>query len=372
MRRRQRPLPYYEYTDRHGERRARTRIPLGNGKYREVQLGIFGSPESLAKHRQLQEKWELSPQQGTGSAGPLAVRDLVATFLEYAEQHYRDADGRPTSEFRCYVEGVRPLLRLHGATPARDFGPVALKAVRGVMIEEGWARKTINQHVGRIRRIWKWGVAEQLVPAAVWQALLSLSGLQQGRTKAPDYPDVAPPPIAAVKAAYRKLSPPLRAMVHVQVLTGMRPQDVCRLNGAEIDRPGLVVDGVAIWVFRPRRHKTAWRGHTKAVAIGPRAQRILQPFLAMAGDGYLFRPARAGSKPYDSHSYAHRVRDACRRAKCAHWSPGQLRHAAATAIQHEAGLDAARAVLGHRDAQTTTIYAERDLKQAAAVARRIG
>ncbi len=54
------------------------------------------------------------------------------------------------------------------------------------------------------------------------------------------------------------------------------------------------------------------------------------------------------------------------------WHPNQLRHNAATAIRREEGLDAARAVLGHSDAATTTIYAERDLNRAVAVAQKLG
>ena len=54
------------------------------------------------------------------------------------------------------------------------------------------------------------------------------------------------------------------------------------------------------------------------------------------------------------------------------WHPNQLRHAAATRVRQEFGLDAARTVLGHSDLKTSEIYAERDLGRAAEVARMIG
>jgi len=44
----------------------------------------------------------------------------------------------------------------------------------------------------------------------------------------------------------------------------------------------------------------------------------------------------------------------------------------ATIINGEFGLDAARAVLGHRDANTTLIYSERDMRLAARVAAKLG
>jgi len=54
------------------------------------------------------------------------------------------------------------------------------------------------------------------------------------------------------------------------------------------------------------------------------------------------------------------------------WSPNQLRHTAATEIRQRFGLEAAQAALGHRAADVTQIYAERDFGLAASVAKQIG
>jgi len=54
------------------------------------------------------------------------------------------------------------------------------------------------------------------------------------------------------------------------------------------------------------------------------------------------------------------------------WHPNQLRHSAATDIRREAGLDAARAVLGHRSPRITEVYAEIDLAKAAQVMEKLG
>ena len=59
----------------------------------------------------------------------------------------------------------------------------------------------------------------------------------------------------------------------------------------------------------------------------------------------------------------------CRRHR---WAPHQLRHAAATKIAREFGLEHARVVLGHRVLNTTDRYAELDRAAARDVARRIG
>jgi integrase len=69
---------------------------------------------------------------------------------------------------------------------------------------------------------------------------------------------------------------------------------------------------------------------------------------------------------------ANRQREAEGLAPIPHWHPHQLRHNAATLIRREAGLDAARAVLGHRSPAVTEVYAELDQAKAVAVAAKLG
>ena len=66
------------------------------------------------------------------------------------------------------------------------------------------------------------------------------------------------------------------------------------------------------------------------------------------------------------------VQRACRKAGVPAWSPGQLRHTAATLIRARYGLEAAQTVLGHAKADVTQVYAERDLARARAVMAEIG
>ncbi len=64
--------------------------------------------------------------------------------------------------------------------------------------------------------------------------------------------------------------------------------------------------------------------------------------------------------------------DACKAAALPHWHPHQLRHTKATEIRREFGLDAARAVLGHRSPKITEVYAEIDVNKAAEVMKKWG
>jgi integrase len=64
--------------------------------------------------------------------------------------------------------------------------------------------------------------------------------------------------------------------------------------------------------------------------------------------------------------------DECKVRALPQWHPHQLRHTKATEIRREAGLDAARAVLGHRSPVVTEVYAEVDQTKAAEVMARLG
>lgn len=74
----------------------------------------------------------------------------------------------------------RPLRHLYGKSTAKDFGPLALTAIRDLMVkgyehpkygpQSPLARGVVNQRVGRIRRMFRWAVENELVPTSVYHA----------------------------------------------------------------------------------------------------------------------------------------------------------------------------------------------------------
>ncbi|MDG3004401.1 hypothetical protein [Paludisphaera mucosa] len=89
---------------------------------------------------------------------------MLACLRHVEGNHVRD--GRPTSEQDDNRQALRFLRRSFGATPAREFGPLALKAVRRAMIEAGRSRRLINKDVHRVRAMFKWTAGEELHPGA--------------------------------------------------------------------------------------------------------------------------------------------------------------------------------------------------------------
>src|SRR5262249_24563925 len=80
---------------------------------------------------------------------------------------------------------------------------------------------------------------------------------------------------------------------------------------------------------------------------------------ALAGGAAACGPPQAyARKAYDVANYRRAIRRACQRLGLLAWVPGQLRHAAASEFRRRHGLDAAQALLGHREQGIAQVYAE--------------
>jgi hypothetical protein len=78
------------------------------------------------------------------------VAELILTFFNHVEQHYRRPDGTQTSEVAEFRRTLR-LVRIHyGLSMAKDFGPLALQAIRQKMID-GWVDPDDGPQAGLAR-----------------------------------------------------------------------------------------------------------------------------------------------------------------------------------------------------------------------------
>lgn len=83
-------------------------------------------------------------------------------------------------------------------------------------------------------------------------------------------------------------------------------------------------------------------------------------------------PQRAPGDRYSVVNYNNAVRRGCERAGVSRWHVNRLRHSHATEVQRRFGTLGVQAVLGHSKADTSLIYAERNLGLAATIAAQIG
>lgn len=366
-------------------------------------LGKYGSPESVAEYNRLIQEWlargPSRPAPSIPGGGPLSVNELILSFLAgHAVLHYRHADGTPTGEVANFRDSFRPLKELYGRTPASEFSPLKLKAVRERMIDSDLARSTINQRVGRIVRLFKWAVENEMVSPEVHHGLKAVSGLIKGRTRARETPPVKPVPEEYVEAVRPHVSRQVWAMIELQRLTGARPGEVVIMRACDVD----VSEDV--WVYTPMRHKTEHHGRERAIFLGPRAQEVLRPWLQPDAAQFLFspkeamvefreeqrrrrttplypsqrdrprkkNPTRALRDRYSTTTYYHAIGRACDKAEVPRWHPNQLRHNAATHLRKLHGIEVARIILGHANLATTEVYAEADMLKAVEVIADIG
>ena len=439
-RRRKGEPPRYRFHKQSGQ--AVVSLPRGDGTYHDVLLGPFDTPESRLEYARVIAEWEANGRQmlcRKGGATGLSLNEVILAYWQHAEGYYRHPDGTPTSEADNIRLALRPLKRLYGHTSAADFDSLALEALREEMVRAGHCRNRVNKDVSRVRRLFKWAAARKLVPLSVHESLATVEGLRAGRSAARETAPVRPVAEEVVEATLPFMRPQVAAMVKLQQLSGMRPGEVVAMRGMDLEMSGKV------WAYRPGsdagphgKHKTAYRGQSRVVLLGPKAQVLLKPWLRLNLQEYLFQPresaaqyraelrrarktpltpSQARRRPkkdpkrspgdrYRVSSYDHAVMSACdaafpppeplarrpgetmkgwlarigpegwaevRKWRKAHrWRPNMLRHAKATQIRREVGLDAARAVLGHRSPQVTEVYAELDAAQAAEVMERLG
>lgn len=391
-------------------------------------LGPHGTRTSRDEYDRRIGEWLQSGRTLTSpdssASDDLLVVELIAAYLRFAKSYYRKG-GELTSEYAAILHAVVPLKHLYGRHRVNEFGPMALQNVMGRMVANGWSRTTVNRQAGRIKRLFKWGVSQEIVAASIHHALATVSGLRKGRTEAHENDPVLPVTDTTVEATLLHLPEIVADMVRFQRLTGCRPEEVCAIRPSDVNRSS------DIWQYRPQSHNTEHHNRERVILIGPQAQAVLVTYLDRDDQVYCFSPldsearrralahaARTtplshGNRPgtnckamphrrpgdrYRVDAYRRAIARACDIAfphstlsaipkvkltaeqaaelknwQSQHrWAPNRLRHSAATEIRRQFGLEAAQIVLGHSKADVTQVYAERDLAKGIEVARLVG
>ena len=186
---------------------------------------------------------------GLENRGPVLVVDLVAAFLNSHQD---------SSSLTNYRLAGRYLAETFAITPVSEFGPNSLRAVREKIVASGVSRQYINKLVGVIRSIFNWGVSHEMVSAETAGSLKYVRAIGQRHSISPESPQVTPVNESDVAATLPFLSPTVAAMVQLQLITGMRPSEVCELRLSEIDR------SASTWTYTKSRQNLAIKTHGEA------------------------------------------------------------------------------------------------------------
>ncbi len=324
--------------------------------------------------------------------------DLMDAYLSFARGYYAQSPKE--------IDHVKRLIKrwneLYEDVEVDDIGPRRLKVWRDHLIRKyKLARPTVNESVNRLRRIVRWGVEEEIVPAAVSQALDAVAPLRKGRSAAREGIKRRPVPEDHVYKVFPFLSRQIRTVIELELLTATRPGEVLSMRPIDIDTTG------DCWIYTPEHHKNEWRDHDRTILLGPRCQALIKPFLIdRAVNKPLFSPAeaeadrrkalflkrktpmscgnRAGTnrkaepelspgERYTADSYRRAVERACKAAGVPVWTPYQLRHAGTQRLLKKVGnRDAVRETIGWSSDGMIDNYSQRNLDVAIATMMKHG
>ena len=195
-----------------------------------IYLGEYDSPASLKAYSRIVDELAESPLPAVPTLqhlGDLRVVELCAEYKDFCVGYYRKND-MPTR----YVDQIELSLNLLsetcGETRVREFGPRALKAFRQTMIARKLSRNYINAQIRCLKRMFKWGVEEELVPPSVHQALICVTGLRKGRSEARETAPIGPVSDEVIEATIFYLPAVVASMVRLQRVSGRRTGEKCQ------------------------------------------------------------------------------------------------------------------------------------------------
>jgi integrase len=385
---------------------------------KDYYLGTHDSPEAIARYAvlianyqsggmTLPDDFELNSVDGAVSAllggtqasepiqqanEPIVVRHITALFRSHVAEKYKNT---PQEKHR-HERLCDQIDEQFGDVPANDFGPIKLKAFRDGLVKQGLARKYVNRLTNCVVTIFRNAVAGELIDVSRVESLRTLEPLRNGQTEAPETEEVEPVELLHVRATAVHLSPIVKAMLRIQVATGMRPKEICMMRPIDIDRRG------ELWIYRPSNHKTKWIGKKKAIPLVGDARAAITDYLNRDPESYCFNPQEAmawrravgaanrktpihhGNRPgtnvktnpkrkprnqYDAQSYRQAIQRAAMKAGVPHWHPYQCRHLTATTIRGVLGIEETQALLGHSKAAMTEHYARESIEAATRAAK---
>ncbi len=382
---------------------------------RDFYLGRYGSPESLARYAVLIAEYQANGMSVPSGFNPRSIDQRASELLSDAEvpeqlsqsplllKHvtaaYHEFAKTTFCKSPAEVERIRwlqdELDKFDGNTIASAYGPRALRTQRDRWVAGGNKSRGYCNRLTRLTvRMFRWAVSEEMIAPEQLVALESLSPLREGQTKAYETDAVRPVPMQDVRKTAKELAPIIKAMLRIQLGTGMRPSEIFNMRPMDIDRTG------STWIYRPPNHKNQTKGKTRAIPIVGDARDAIIDYLNRPEDRHCFSPKESvawhksmkranrkskvqpsqkdRSKPnakrkatdkYSNASYRRAIVRACERAGVTPWFPYQIRHAVLTLIRDEQGPEAAQALAGHSRMSMTEHYAKLSESKAIDAAR---
>ena len=268
--------------------------------------------------------------------------------------------------FYAYRCNVKTVLRTIGSVCLGQFTKLRYIEALNRFAADGKARETIKAYQYIILESLKYAEIRDMVPAGTYATFKIIPVPRNARPPR----KIVPMRMEALNAVRGLIGETIYDILHLEILTGMRPCELLRLRAGDI-----IELSSGVWQYVIYQHKTSARtGEPLIKYIGPKAQEILNRYIAPDEPDKPLFITRSG-KPYTTDDIAQRI---CRLKKAfpgrfpAQFHQYQCRHRAGTEARKCEGLEGAQAFLGHQRRSTSEIYAETNSDLAVAVALSIG
>jgi hypothetical protein len=180
-------------------------------------LGPWKSKASKIEYGRLIGEWLAAGRPAASNSGSptITIGQPINRFRKWATSYYT-RDGKQTGTAENFRFSLRILRNLYGHLPVDEFRPLSLESIQKQLADEGNTRRWINDSVSRIKLVFKWGVANELVPVEVVQRLDCVRNLQKGRSTAKDSPPIEPVADNVVEQTIKHLPAVVADMVRFQ------------------------------------------------------------------------------------------------------------------------------------------------------------
>lgn len=314
-------------------------------------------------------------------ARAVALTELLETY----EKYHPNTD---TSDAYATKQAFRMLLEMFSDDEPKpdtsNFKVGYLVKFQNELIAKNYARSQVNRFFKLVKRVFVWGGASRfdhetwdklppIVSSTFVADLNTIKPIEIGKCR-----DNAPRmEVAAedVEAVFPFVSEIVTDILRIQLLTGMRPSEVCKMRACDIKRTKAEYAEYSRlyddenWLYVLDSHKTEKHIGVKAIPLGIEEQKILTKYLeGLNADSYVFR--NSNGNMFSSNEYGRKIKKAIEKNDLPKFVPYQIRHSALTNISTEHGRDVARAVAGHTTEVMTARYDHSDLKKAFVVTRR--
>ena len=258
-----------------------------------MYLGKFNSPASRQEYAGVIADAEARGVAAIGTApNTITITEACASFWTHVVKSYK------LRSQHFYRKAVRVLAEQCGNDPVAEFGPAKLRALRDRLIHMPYTgrararygdqrtRVNVNTFLSAIKGMFRWLAETETVGGSVYHGLLAVRPVGPGQSMAKERVRRKPAPVADVAACLAFMSPTVRAMVDLQMVTGLRAGELCGIRPMDLDMTGPV------WRYN-LAHKTEAYVGERTISIRPRGQDIIRPFLNRPADAHLFSPAES-------------------------------------------------------------------------------